>query len=130
VETLAQYVTRIMKGRGLNPRDVEARSGKTIADAYVTKIMKGTATNPSILKLKSLAVGLGVDEDEVFKVARRLPIKAKATVGEPWPAPVLIKAMDRIVSSPEITKAVKHLLTLAPEKLKRLLKIIEREVGR
>jgi transcriptional regulator with XRE-family HTH domain len=127
VETLAQYVTRIMKGKGLTPRDVEARSGKTIADAYVTKIMKATATNPSVGKLKSLAVGLGVDEDEVFKVARELPIKARALVGEPWPAPVLIKAMDRVVSSPEITKAVKLLLALTPEKLKRLLKIIERE---
>lgn len=127
METLAQYVTRTMKAQGLTPRDVEARSGKTIADAYVTKIMKGTAANPSDAKLKSLAVGLGVDEDEVFKVARELPIKARAIVAEPWPAPVLIKAMDRIVSSPEITKAVKLLLTLTPDKLRRLLKIIERE---
>ena len=76
VETLAQYVTRIMKEKKLRPKDVERRSGDEIDDAYVIKIMNGITTNPSISKTQALAQGLGVDEDELFRVARGLPLKA------------------------------------------------------
>jgi transcriptional regulator with XRE-family HTH domain len=112
VETLAQYVTRVMQEKKLRPKDVERRSGGEIDDAYVIKIMKGITTNPSISKTQALAQGLGVDEEELFRVARGLPLKGKQVRGgEPWPGPVLTKAIERIVASPELTRAVQTLLS-------------------
>ena len=128
LETLSEYVSRAMRQKGLSAREVERRSSGTITDAYVMQIVKGSTANLSIVKAQALAVGLGVDEEELFKVARGIPPKAKAPrIQEPWSALALAKAIDRIVGSPEMAKAVQLLLTLTPEKLRRLLKIIEKE---
>lgn len=115
LETLSKYVARVMRENGLSARDVERRSGKAITDAYVTRIVKGDSVNLSIVKAQALAVGLGVDEDELFGIARGVPMKRKAAM------------VDQPISAPEITKAVQLLLALSPQKLRRLLKIIERE---
>lgn len=115
LESLSKYVARIMRQNGLSARDVERRSNGGITDAYVTHVVRGTAANLSIVKAQALAVGLGVDEDELFRVARGVPVKRKAAM------------VDEPVSAPEITKAVQLLLALSPQKLRRLLKIIEKE---
>ena len=73
VETLAQYVTRIIKEKGLKHHEVSQRSGREITDGYIRGIMTGRASNPSVKKLQALARGLSVDEDEIFRVARGLP---------------------------------------------------------
>ena len=128
VETLPEYVQRIMEEKGLKPNDVEARSSKKIDAAYVFKILRGRSKYPSVVKLQALAEGLGVDEDELFKVARGVPLKGKQRRGgEPWPGPVLVKAMDRIVASPDLTRAVQTLLSLKPAKLKAVVALIETE---
>ena len=115
-----------MQEKGLRAKDVQRRSGDKIDDAYVIKIMRGITTNPSIGKTQALAEGLGVDEDELFLVARALPLKGKqARGGEPWPGTVLAKAIERIVASPELTRAVKTLLSLKPARLKAMVALIE-----
>ncbi len=73
VETLGQYVKRIMSEKQLTLKEVEARSGRKIGDAYVAHIVRGAARNLSVDKLKALAVGLGEPEDTIFKVARGVP---------------------------------------------------------
>ncbi len=75
-ETLAEYVTRIINEKGLKHQEVRKLSGGKITDGYVRAIMTGTADNLSVAKLKALARGLGVPEDEIFKVARGLPLDA------------------------------------------------------
>ena len=72
-ETLAQYVARIIKEKDLKHHEVKELSGGRITDGYVRGIMTGKASNPSVDKLKALAQGLGVSEDEIFRVARGLP---------------------------------------------------------
>jgi transcriptional regulator with XRE-family HTH domain len=117
-----------MDEKGLSSRDIQARSGKKIADSYVTKIVNGITTNPSIDKTKALAEGLGVDEDEVFKVARGIPLKESGSRGgDPWPSSILIKAMDTITSRPDLTRVVKALLKAKPAKVKAVIKVIESE---
>jgi transcriptional regulator with XRE-family HTH domain len=71
-ETLAQYVTRIIKEKKFTHQEVRKLAGGKITDGYVRGIMTGKARNPSVDKLKALARGLGVSEDEVFSVARGL----------------------------------------------------------
>jgi hypothetical protein len=58
-ETLAQYVTRVMKQRGLSACDVERRSATEITDKYVNPVASGKQKNTTIAKLVSLARGLG-----------------------------------------------------------------------
>jgi transcriptional regulator with XRE-family HTH domain len=128
LETLSEYVSRVMRQKGLSAREVERRSARAITDAYVMQIVKGSTTNLSISKAQALATGLGADEDELFRVARGIPPKRKsATLQEPWSAAALVKAIDRIAGSPEISRAVQLLLALTPQKLRLLLKILERE---
>ena len=126
VESLPKYVQRVMKERGLKPKDVERRSGGKIVDAYVTKIARGSTKYPSVVKLQALAEGLGVDEEELFRIARGAPLKGKKG-GELWPGPVLVKAMERIITSPELSRAVQTLLSLKPAKLKAIVALIESE---
>lgn len=127
-ETLSQYVARVMREKDLSALDVEARSGNDISDIYVTNIERGIASNPSISKLQGLAKGLGVDEDELFRVARGLPIKhARKQGGDPWPSNVLVKAIERIISNPDLTRLVQAALTMKPSKVKAVLAFIESE---
>ena len=81
-ETLAQYVTRTIKEKGLKHHEVKENSGGRITDGYVRGIMTGSASNPSVKKLQALARGLNVDEDEIFRVARGLPIQSKTKYEE------------------------------------------------
>lgn len=69
-ETLAQYVTRIIEEKELTHQEVRRLARGKITDGYVRGIMTGKATNVSVDKLKALACGLGVSEDEIFRVAR------------------------------------------------------------
>jgi transcriptional regulator with XRE-family HTH domain len=117
-----------MKEKKLSAKDVQRRSADKIDDAYVIKIMKGITTNPSISKTQALAEGLGVDEDEVFKVARGVPVgESSRRGGDPWPSNVLIQTIESITSSPELTRAVKAIVAMKPAKLKALLKQLEKE---
>ncbi len=78
VETLAQYVSRIMREKGLKHNEVKRMSGGRITDGYVRGIMTGKARNPSVDKLKALGRGLGVSEEEIFKVARGLAVRGES----------------------------------------------------
>ena len=69
-ETLPDYVRRVRNEKDLSTADVEKRSGFGITDGYVSRIENGYIKNVSPEKLKALARGLGVPEDEVFAVAR------------------------------------------------------------
>ena len=76
VETLGQYVKRILGEKQLTLMEVQSRSGHKIGDAYVASVVRGRARNLSVAKLKALAVGLGEPEETVFKVARGVPLDA------------------------------------------------------
>lgn len=123
METLAEYVTRIMDEKGLKVADIERRSGGEIADSYITKIMRGTSKNPTIDKLKILAQGLGVDEDEIFQVARQVPPK-----GEPTPK-TLVRIINRLVEESDFSKLVIILSKQKPARIKALLRSLEADKG-
>lgn len=69
-ETLAQFVDRVMRQKGLSVRDVQKRaSGKgRIAASYISRIINGKVKNLSADKIVILAEGLGVDPFQVFAV--------------------------------------------------------------
>ena len=126
IETLSQYVKRILEEKQMTMKNVQERSEGGIADAYVGSIVNGVARNLSVDKLKALAIGLGEPEDDVFKVARGLPLDyEEEATRDPWPGTVLAKAMGKIVSSPELTKILKALLQMSLKELQAVLKYIE-----
>lgn len=126
IETLSQYVKRILKEKQMTMKNVQERSEGGIADAYVGSIVSGVAKNPSVDKLKALAQGLGEPEDDVFKVARGLPLDHEEEASrDPWPGTLLAKAMGKIVSSPELTKILKALLHMSLKELQAVLKYVE-----
>jgi Helix-turn-helix. len=70
-ETLADYVGRIRRERGLSLADVErqsARGGQKIAGGYVNRIENGLAKRVSPDRLQALARGLGVPVDGLWAV--------------------------------------------------------------
>lgn len=69
-ETLGDYVRRVRNEKRLSLREVSLRSGGQIANSHISRIESGEARGVSVDKLRSLAKGLGVPEDELFSVAR------------------------------------------------------------
>ena len=73
-ETLQEYVTRIVvekgePGKPLSAATIERNARGAITASYVNKILAGSAKNPSAAKLRALAIGLGVDVNELLSAA-------------------------------------------------------------
>lgn len=69
-ESLAEFVKRIMFEKNLSGYDVERASKGEITQSYTNRIKNGVVLNPSPAKLKALAKGLGVGEEELFNIVR------------------------------------------------------------
>jgi transcriptional regulator with XRE-family HTH domain len=102
--TLAEYVTKVMDEQGLNPSEVERRSGKKITDAHVRNIKSGKTTNPRLDILLGLAEGLGVNPVDLFKAA--------AGIEEDLSAYQLVVVMQNLLKSPNKLKGVKKVLKI------------------
>jgi transcriptional regulator with XRE-family HTH domain len=112
METLAEYVNRVMKEKNIKSLDVEARAnelGHKITDTYVTNIMQGINKNLSIEKLIALADGLDVDKVELFKVAAGIEES-----GETW-------------TVQSLTRVIQKIFRLKPREIKRIKKLLELE---
>ena len=87
-ESLAEFVRRERIDKNLSTGDVSRRALGEISDTYVNRIENGLVKNPSPEKLIALAKGLGVSEDEVFRVARGLspdtPSDVREIIAETW----------------------------------------------
>ena len=71
-ETLAEYISRIMRESDFSYSDVVRRAerkGYKITQSYLSKIVNEAAGNVSVEKLKAVAAGLEKPEEEVFAVA-------------------------------------------------------------
>lgn len=125
MEELREYLRQFFEKTDLPKLQVEKRSGGKIKDSTIEDILSGKTKSISVEKLNALAEGIGVDATELFKVA-----SGKGTVfkhEDPWPSYVLIKSVEAIISSPELTQIVQKILAMKPAKLKALLKHLENE---
>jgi transcriptional regulator with XRE-family HTH domain len=68
-ESLADLVRRVRQEKKLSLNDVVRQSGGRIANSHVSRIENGFATNITTAKLRALAAGLQVSDDEVFAAA-------------------------------------------------------------
>lgn len=74
---MAEFVRRSRNEKRLSLNDVQRQSGNKIANSYVSRIENGIVTNVTPEKLKALARGLQVSEEEIFAIVR-----GKTTSGE------------------------------------------------
>lgn len=125
MEELRQYIQDFLDQTGLPRLQIEKRSGGKIKDSTIEDILNGRTKSISVDKLNALAEGMGVEAIELFKVAsgKKTAFRHK----DPWPSHILVNAVETIISSPELTRAVKALLVMKPAKLKALLKQLEKE---
>ena len=66
-----------MAAKGLSYRDIEEKSNGRISYGYVNSLVKGINKNPSVEKINALAVGLGVPENTLIRVARGIPLEER-----------------------------------------------------
>lgn len=67
---LGKFIAEVMDRFSLTSYDVEARSGGEIKQSWLIKVKNGLIKSPSAPKMKPLAKGLGVTEEELFAVVR------------------------------------------------------------
>lgn len=122
---LARYVARVLKEKRLSRRDVQVISGWKITDAYVGSIINGRARNLSVEKLQALARGLGVNDDEIFRVARGAGGSGQVDnrAGDPWHSVMFLRLMERVVSDPDVKQILDIVADLSEEDRAIVLKI-------
>lgn len=114
---LAVYVATVLKDKRITLHDVQVMSGWTITDAYVGSIIRGRARNPSVEKLQALARGLGIDEDEIFRVARGLaPIGAFShAAANPEHSVAILRLMALVLAQSDVTEILEEVVELSDE---------------
>lgn len=68
-QALAEFVKRVRLEKKLSLSDVEARSKGGITNGYISKIENNQAGQVTLPRLRALALGLGVSEEQVISIA-------------------------------------------------------------
>ena len=82
ITSLADFVRCVRNEKNLSLAQVSARSNGRIGKTHINRIENGTVDRVSLLKLRALALGLGVSEDELIAVAQGKPRRTQATNNE------------------------------------------------
>src|SRR5689334_24219577 len=94
METLGEYLDRIMRQKNLTPKKLGRRCG--LADGYIGRIRKGMASNLTVDTIAKLSQALGVNAHELFAVASGIPI-SEAPQLDPL---LLLDALQKLISAP------------------------------
>jgi len=121
---LIDYLERIMKEKHLSARDVAKLSGGEIGHATVSKILAGKMKRPSLPTLRAIAKGIDEPEADIIRES------GGPVVDSDWTPKSLARAITKIVSSPELTQAVKLLLRYNSREIKAALPAIEEELSK
>jgi hypothetical protein len=69
MKELREYLRAVMKEKELSVPEIQKRSNGKIRTSYIFDILSGKTKHISVDKLNALALGLGVDGVELFKIA-------------------------------------------------------------
>lgn len=121
---LAMYVARVLREKRRSLYDVQVMSGWKITGAYVSSIVRGRARNLSVDKLQALARGLGVDEDEIFRVARRGTDydSGENRAADPWHSLMVLRAIEQLVSHADVREILEAVVKLSEKDREIVLK--------
>ena len=68
MEKLRAYLRKVVKVDKTPVAHIARQSGGTITDSYIFDILSGKTKHISVDKLQALALGLGMDSVELFKI--------------------------------------------------------------
>jgi transcriptional regulator with XRE-family HTH domain len=125
VQALSEYVALVMEEKGLAPADVSRMAGGEITGAYVRGLASGSSSNPSVSKLKALARGLDVDEDNLFRIARGLsPADKEGSDDDRSRYFRVVKLISASLKSPLLIKLLLEVGKLPGESQEEALKLL------
>ena len=113
MESLSDYVSRVMKKKNLRPVDVAMRSEGGIADSHVVNVTSGVTTNLTLDRVKALALGLGTDPLELCSVALGI-------VPDEVNVPLVMRVFAKL-ASPRFSKLLIALDKMSQKEIKALL---------
>jgi transcriptional regulator with XRE-family HTH domain len=119
IETLSQYVRRVMKQKRMSARDIERNCGKKIDNSYISKIINGAVTNLTANAIIALAQGLEVNPHELFTVVSGHD--AQPDEETKLDSFLLVDMMQQIVMNPELMEVLQVWVRLLPEDRARIL---------
>ena len=123
IETLSQYVRRVMKQKRMSARDIERNCGKKIDNSYISKIINGAVTNLTANAIVALAEGLEVNPHELFTV-----VSGHDTQPDQEAMPdsfLLVDMMQQLVMNPELMEILQMWVRLLPEDQARMLESLK-----
>jgi len=82
ITSLADYVRCVRNKKNLSLAQISARSHGRIGKTHINRIENGTVARVSLIKLRALALGLDVPEDDLIAVAQGKPPRTGATRSE------------------------------------------------
>lgn len=118
--TLAEYVRKIMKEKGLSLYKIAKRSEGQISHSYIQDIVSGKTKRPSAEKLKGLAKGLGENYQDLANIAGGYQRE------KGWTAESITQAMVKIVENEKIGEAVRALLEKSSDDIERFSRYLKR----
>ena len=121
-EKFSDYLSRVMKQKNLNTRDVERNSDKKIDSSHVSKFLRGIETNPSANAMKALAAGLRVNPHEVFTAVTGCSTDES---GPPLPDVMeLLAMMEKVAMDAELMEALRGLTSIPRKERAAILELL------
>ena len=120
METLGQYLERILRQRKLTPKEAAKKCG--ITDSYIGRIIKGQGGNYSVETILALADGLEVDPHEVFSAATGRPMQEEGGLVDPL---FIIDLIQKILLEPRGLEVLRQWIKLSNKNQDKLLEFIQ-----
>jgi transcriptional regulator with XRE-family HTH domain len=120
METLGQYLERILHQRKLTPKEAAKKCG--ITDSYIGRIIKGQGGNYSVETILALADGLEVDPHEVFAAATSRPIQEESGLVDPL---FIIDLIQKLLVEPSGLEVLRQWIKLSKRNQDKLLEFIQ-----
>jgi len=118
MESLGEYLDRVMRQKGLTPKELARRCNVT--DSYIGRVRKGAAGNLTVQTMVTLARGLGVNAHDIFAAASGVPVDEGARV-DPL---ALLDQMQKLFHEPTSLEMLRQWLQLPTEQQRTLLDLI------
>ncbi|HKP11661.1 MAG TPA: helix-turn-helix transcriptional regulator [Blastocatellia bacterium] len=114
METLAEYLARLIRQKRLTPKELSRLSGLT--DSYIGRVCKGQSDNLTVDTIKKLADALEVNAHEIFARASGVPVSED----EPIDVALLFDQLQTLASDSNGIDALKLFLSLSAGEKKKL----------
>jgi transcriptional regulator with XRE-family HTH domain len=119
METLSQYLERILHQRKLTPKEAAKKCG--ITDSYIGRIIKGQGGNYSVETILALADGLELDPHEVFAAATGRPIQAESGLVDPL---FIVDLIQKMLVEPHGLEILRQWIKLSRQDQEKLLELL------